>query len=117
MLTEISELPEPFVPLTSADALDDLFRRSNDEPVIVFKHSSTCPISSAAYREMRQLSRDVAIIVLQNYRDISIETERRTGVRHESPQVIIVRNGAAVWNASNWNIKSDAVESAFRVIV
>jgi bacillithiol system protein YtxJ len=51
---------------------------------------------------------------MQRSRDVSVETEKRTGIRHESPQVIIVRNGAAVWNASHWAIKSDAVEDAFR---
>lgn len=114
MITGNADPSEPFVSLTTATDLDDLFQRSQEGPIILFKHSLTCPVSSSAYQEMRQLSREVAIIVLQSSRDVSLETERRTGVRHESPQVIIVRDGAAVWNASHWAIKTDTVESAFR---
>lgn len=114
---ENSEKAEPFTPLTDTELLDELFRHSNEVPIILFKHSLTCPVSSAAYKEMQQMKRTVALIVMQNSRDVSTETERRTGVMHESPQVIIVRNGAAAWNASHWAIKSDAVEAAFREMV
>jgi bacillithiol system protein YtxJ len=62
---------------------------------------------------MERMTRDVALIVVQQSRDVSGEVEKRTGVRHETPQIIIVRNGEAVWDASHWAIKSDAVESAF----
>lgn len=112
MATETAKRSEPFVPLTGTDALDDSFLRSNDRPVILFKHSLTCPISSAAYQEMQRLTYEVSLIVIQNSRDTSVEIERRTGVRHESPQVIIIRNGTAVWNASHWSITADAVERA-----
>ena len=107
-----AERSEPFVPLSSTDALDELFVRSNDKPIILFKHSLTCPISSAAYQEMARLKREVSLLIIQNSRDVSAEVERRTGIRHESPQLIIVRNGAAVWNESHWTISADAVERA-----
>jgi bacillithiol system protein YtxJ len=112
MTAEYAEKSEPFIPLTSADSLDELFKRSNDTPVILFKHSLTCSISSTAYQEMKKLTSEVSLIVMQNSRDISIELEKRTGIRHESPQVIIVRKGTAVWNASHWAITAEAVERA-----
>lgn len=104
----------PFTPITDATALDELMMRSNDAPVILFKHSSTCPISAGAYREMSKVTEDVALLVVQRARDLSREVERRTGVRHESPQAIVLRNGQAVWNASHWDVTSDAVEKAVR---
>lgn len=104
----------PFIPITEASALDELLARSNDAPVILFKHSSTCPISAGAYREMSKLSEDVALLVVQRARSLSREVERRTGIRHESPQAIVLRNGQAVWNASHWDVTSDAVEEAVR---
>jgi bacillithiol system protein YtxJ len=112
MTAESAEKSEPFVTLTGTDSLEELFKRSNDRPVILFKHSLTCPISSAAYQEMERLTHEVSLIVMQRSRDTSAEIERRTGIRHESPQVIIVRNGAAVWNASHWSITAKAVERA-----
>lgn len=104
----------PFIPITDATALDELISNSNDAPVILFKHSSTCPVSAGAYREMSKLSEKVALLVVQRARDLSREVERRTGIRHESPQAIVLRNGQAVWNASHWDVTSDAVEEAVR---
>jgi len=101
-----------FVSVTSTDLLDELFLRSHDSPVILFKHSLTCPISAAANREMQKLPHEVSLVVMQDSRDVSLEVEKRTAIRHESPQVIILRNGVAVWNASHWKIKADAVERA-----
>lgn len=112
MTAEYADRSEPFIPLTNADSLDELFARSNDIPVILFKHSLTCPISSTAYQEMQRLKHEVSLIVIQNSRDVSVEVEKRTGIRHESPQVILIRHGSAVWNASHWSITADAVERA-----
>ncbi|HEV2913488.1 MAG TPA: bacillithiol system redox-active protein YtxJ [Pyrinomonadaceae bacterium] len=103
-----------FTPVADTKALEDLLARSHNEPVILFKHSSTCPISAAAYAEMSQVSNDISLVVVQGARDISREIEARTGIQHESPQAIILRNGRAVWNASHWSIRANAVEDAVR---
>jgi bacillithiol system protein YtxJ len=94
--------------------LDELFSKSNQGPVVIFKHSNTCPISSGVYQIMQGVSIPVSIVVVQQARAISNEIEKRTGVRHESPQVIILRNGQAVWTASHWDIDSRDVEAAVR---
>ncbi len=114
MMSERAGQTGPFVALENTQALEDLFRLSHDHPVILFKHSLTCPISSAAYAEMSRLTNEVALVVVQRVRDVSREVETRTGIRHESPQAIILRGGHAVWNASHWRITSDAVEQAMR---
>lgn len=101
-----------FVQVTDTETLEALFARSQDKPVILFKHSLTCPISRTAYEEMSQLATEIAIIVVQRARDISREVAARTGIRHESPQAIVLRNGRAVWSASHWDVTSHAVESA-----
>ncbi|MDQ3821320.1 MAG: bacillithiol system redox-active protein YtxJ [Acidobacteriota bacterium] len=88
--------------------------RSNKEPVILFKHSTTCPISANAYKQMSRVKGDVSLVVVQRARDVSNEIESRTGVRHESPQVVLLRNGEAVWTASHFDITSDAVERAVK---
>ena len=103
-----------FSPVGDAAALEELFARSHEGPVLLFKHSSTCPISARAYRQMREVKTPVSIVVVQESRDLSREVEQRTGVRHETPQALVLRNGRAVWNASHFDITSDVVEQAVR---
>ncbi len=103
-----------FIPLADTKALEELFEISHSKPVVLFKHSTTCPISSAAYQEMSRYGGDVSLLIVQQSRDISRAVEARTGVRHESPQAIVLRNGQAVWNASHWSVRRGAVEHAVR---
>lgn len=112
MMSERAGESTPFVPLDDTGSLDELYRLSHDSPIILFKHSLTCPISSAAYQEMQGLTGEVRLIVVQRARELSREVETRTGIRHESPQAIILRHGEVVWNASHWRITLDAVERA-----
>src|ERR1044071_5096332 len=103
-----------FSPVSDASALAELFERSNAEPVLLFKHSNSCPISSRAYRQMQDVKVPVSVIVVQDERDLSREVATRTGVRHETPQALVLRNGRAVWAASHFDISADAVERAVR---
>jgi bacillithiol system protein YtxJ len=100
--------------ITSTQAFDELISRSDNEPVAVFKHSTACPVSSGAYQEMARFPGEIALIEIQTARDVSREVGIRTGIEHESPQVIILRNGKAVWHASHWKITAQAVEKAMR---
>ena len=102
-----------FNPVTSESALEELFTLSNSQPVILFKHSTTCPISAAAYQQMEGYGGEVSLVVVQKARDLSRQIETLTGVRHESPQVIILRDGKAAWSASHWDITAEAVKSEF----
>src|SRR5918912_855058 len=103
-----------FSPVSDVAALEELFARSHTEPVLLFKHSNSCPISARAYRQMEGVKTPVSIVVVQKHRDVSREVEQRTGVRHETPQALVIRNGRAVWNASHFDITSDVVERAVR---
>ena len=104
-----------FTQITDTQDLDQLVERSRETPVILFKHSSTCPISSAAYQQMSQVAAaEVSLVIVQSARDVSKEIEARTGIQHESPQAIVLRNGQPVWSASHFNITASAVEQAVR---
>ena len=112
-------MPE-FSRLQNVSEIDDLIARSHDKPVLFFKHSLTCPISSAGFREYEsflegQSDADETVytlIEIQNARDVSTEVARRTGVRHESPQALLVRNGEVTWHASHWSIQAEALKTA-----
>jgi bacillithiol system protein YtxJ len=92
--------------------LENLMTDSKQRPVIVFKHSNACSISSRAYREMEKFEGEVNLLEVQSARDISRELADLTGVRHETPQVIVLRDGKAVWNASHFDVTANGVAKA-----
>lgn len=101
-----------FFKIDDRSALENLITDSRQKPVIVFKHSNACSISSRAYREMEKVEAEVNILVVQSAREISRELANLTGVRHETPQVIVLRDGKAVWNASHFEVQAVAVTEA-----
>lgn len=105
-----------FVKFTDSAMLDEMATRSQQRPVVIFKHSLTCPISAAAYEEMTGFDGEVALLEVQRSRELSQEIEERLGVAHESPQVIILQNGQVVWSASHFKITAAAVTDAVREV-
>ena len=100
--------------ITDAEALDELIEGSRQRPLVIFKHSVTCPISAAAYDQMSRHEGEVALVEVQNSRGVSSAIENRFGVPHESPQVIVLRKGQVFWNASHFKITAEAVADAVR---
>ncbi|CAA9534562.1 MAG: hypothetical protein AVDCRST_MAG73-1256 [uncultured Thermomicrobiales bacterium] len=101
-----------FTPVADGDALDALWERSGAEPVVLFKHDPFCSISLVAYQEVANLGRDVAVVDVARAKALAKDVAKRTGVRHESPQVIVLRDGAAAWDASHWDITANAIADA-----
>jgi bacillithiol system protein YtxJ len=118
VMPETYEQSTNFTPVTEAGEFDELLARSHDAPVVLFKHSTTCPISARAHRQMLQLPVEVAgrvsLVIVQRARELSRRVAELTGIRHESPQTIILRNGEAVWSASHFDITAEAVAQAVR---
>jgi bacillithiol system protein YtxJ len=104
--------------LNRVEELEACLERSWREPVWVFKHSLTCSISFTALAEFEAFvdeggpARSYALIEVQTARELSDELARRTGVLHESPQVILLRDGEAVWHASHWRIEAESLQRA-----
>ena len=103
-----------FKKITDAEALDELIESAKERPLVIFKHSLTCPISSAAHDQMEQYEGPVALIEVQRARGLSNAIETRFGVAHESPQVIVLRKGQVFWSASHFKITAEAVAQAVR---
>lgn len=102
----------PFEAVKDIAALDAVFERSHQEAVVLFLHAPTCPIGRHAFREMDDLREPAALVNVERQRDLTRAIERRTGVQHESPQVIVLRNGEAVWDASHYDITASLVRHA-----
>jgi bacillithiol system protein YtxJ len=86
---------------------------------LLFKHSLICPTSAAAFNEYRHFlvgpegaAVPTAWLDVRGQRPLSLAVEARTGVRHESPQALLVRAGAVVWHASHGAITRDALARA-----
>ena len=86
--------------------------QANGSAAVLFKHSNTCGVSARAYAEMSKLREPVGLITVQKARAVSDEIEKRWNVDHQSPQVLIIHDGKAVWDASHFHVKAQQVESA-----
>ena len=93
-----------FVKLDSAEKLEELFQQSHEKPVLLFKHSTTCPISAGVYEEVSRVTADVNLIVVQSARNLSSAIAEKTGIRHESPQAIILKDGEPIYHASHFDV-------------
>jgi len=108
------ELPAAtsFQAITESDQLDALFARSTGRPVVIFKHDPFCSISSRAYDQVSRVGAAVAMIDVSRDRDLSFAVADQTGVKHESPQIVVLRDGATFWHASHGSITTSGVRDA-----
>ncbi|HET7461728.1 MAG TPA: bacillithiol system redox-active protein YtxJ [Longimicrobium sp.] len=86
----------------------------DEATALVFKHSTRCPISANARREMDSLLKGgepvpVYMVDVNDQREVSEYLADRTGVEHQSPQVMVLRGGKADWHAARFDISADAV--------
>jgi bacillithiol system protein YtxJ len=106
--------------LDTLDDLDSAVAGSSARPLVVFKHSLTCGTSARALAQVESvasdpsLDADIVVVHVQNARDVSNAIAARFGVRHESPQVIVINDGRAVWHASHWRVTAAAILDAVR---
>ena len=106
------DMDERFTPVKSRAEMNALFERSRSEPVIVFKHDPYCSISSYAYGEMTKVDGEIPWIDVANDQPLSFAFAEKSGVEHESPQVIVLHNAKPVWVGSHWSIRAEAVREA-----
>lgn len=99
--------------------LEQLLERSKTDPVLIFKHSTQCSISDHAYQEFKRFQEQACefncgiVLVIEN-RALSNAIAAELGVRHQSPQAIVVRDGKPTWNASHWSITGDSLSEALK---
>lgn len=104
-----------WVPLQLVGQLDELVAFSEQKPVLIFKHSTRCSISRFALKQFEREYNledrvDAYFLDLLEYRDISNEIANRFEVVHQSPQILLIKNGKSVYDASHSDI--DAGELA-----
>ena len=104
-----------FIKLETPEKLEQLFALSFEKPIVFFKHSITCPISADLYAEVSQSEAEIHLIIVQTARTISNLLAERTGIRHESPQAVILHHGKPVYHASHYDITAEDLRKFLRV--
>ncbi len=94
-----------------------LIELSGTRPVVVFKHSTACVTSAHAlgqFEEFVSVEKDLkfAILMVIQDRTMSNLIAEQLNIRHESPQVIVIRDGCSVWHASHWMIDQGKLKEA-----
>ncbi|NVJ46815.1 MAG: bacillithiol system redox-active protein YtxJ [Cytophagia bacterium] len=103
--------------LTSIDQLQSIKKESESQPVLIYKHSTRCGISSMVLGRLeREWTEELGgmksyFLDLISYREVSNAIQEVFGVYHESPQVILIKDGKAVYNASHMAISAEALKS------
>ena len=101
-----------FRPLVDGSSIDELVEESHQHPVVLFKHDPYCGVSAAAQEELEEVDGEIVMLDVSRQHDLKRAVTERTGVRHESPQVIVLRGGRVAWAASHFKITADAVRRA-----
>jgi len=110
--------------LKEEDEINEVLARSIEEPVFIFKHSTTCPISAAAFRRIEtyiQTHPDVRLAIYMvkviESREVSDSIARQFRIRHESPQLILFNMKQPVWNASHGGIDARGIDEALAEVM
>lgn len=107
----------PTIQIRSEEDFEKLLDQSTKIPVLLFKHSTQCPVSSAAFEEFNEFAdrhpeATCALVLVIESRPASNHIARFLGVQHESPQAIVIDQKVAAWNASHYAISVSALEKA-----
>ena len=109
--------------LQHIEQLDHLLSESHTRPLLLFKHSFSCGVSAEALDELiDHLNADIvaagvpdpryAIVTVQTHRDVSNAVSTKLGVRHETPQALLIRDGRVIWSASHFRVTAEAMKKA-----
>lgn len=107
----------PWISLNELNQLDTIIKASKVKPQLIFKHSTRCGISKMVLNQfakaysLNEKNADLFYLDLLNYREISNEVGSKFQVMHQSPQIIIIKNGVVVAHASHGDINDLEVSS------
>ena len=102
-------------PINTVEQLEQIKAASYNTPQVIFKHSTTCSISRMALDRFERAEApdnvDFHYLDLLNYRSISNEIATFFQVHHESPQVILIKDGECIYDESHYGIMMDELKS------
>jgi bacillithiol system protein YtxJ len=107
-----------WIHLTDEEQLKEMITKSMERPQVIFKHSTRCSISSVALQRLQKVAQptdiDFYYLDLIAYRSLSHKVASEFKVVHESPQVLVIRNGKCVYDESHLGIyMNEIIENAY----
>ncbi len=109
--------------IKTLEVLDEILNKYSETALLLFKHSTACPISKTAYSEVVRFlektdatSPPLYMVKVIESRSVSNAITSRFAVNHRSPQVILVRANEVLWDASHRRITCDALQHAINSI-
>ncbi|NBI28024.1 bacillithiol system redox-active protein YtxJ [Chengkuizengella marina] len=97
--------------ITTLEQWKSYLNASRENPFVILKHSTTCPVSSNGLREFQKYLKtepneevEYLMVKVIESRPVSNQIAEDLNVKHESPQVIYVKNREPYWNTSHWSI-------------
>jgi bacillithiol system protein YtxJ len=103
-----------WIDLNEASQLDKIKHLSKEKPQLIFKHSTRCNISSMAKNRLERAtaSPDINFYLLDliEHRDISLKIAEDFNIHHESPQVLLIKDGNCVYDESHTGINMDEID-------
>lgn len=109
---------DQLVELLTKEDLNKVWKVSKSKPVLLFKQSTTCPISAKAFKQYHQfidetdLDIDFYFVKVRETRDVSNQIAEDTGIEHQSPQIFLIKDEHVLWNTSHSNITREAIQEA-----
>lgn len=108
--------------ISTSSELKDIDKASYEKIQFIYKHSSRCATSYFALRNLQDLSEEVRkvadlyMVDVIGQRSLSNEISSHYDVRHESPQVLLIREGQVRWNGSHGEVRSDVIKEVIEQI-
>lgn len=100
--------------LTEELQLDEIIADSHQKPIVIFKHSTRCSISSTALNRLERAwdaeESPAYLLDLIAYRPISQKIAEIFAVEHQSPQVLVISKGESIYSATHWDISMDEIK-------
>lgn len=100
-----------YTEITTQEQWQQVFEQTAEHPTVIFKHSTTCPVSANAYNEFtsyladkpRQDAKYYLVKVIES-RPISLQIADDTNIKHESPQIMFIDKKEKVWSSTHWSV-------------
>lgn len=102
--------------LTSEEDVADVMHTSNEKPQVIYKHSSRCATSYFALKNVEsisaedQLKADFHMVDVISSRPVSMHIAEKLEIRHESPQLFVIKDGEVIWSGSHNQIQAEVLE-------
>jgi bacillithiol system protein YtxJ len=111
-------MPAQLHDITTLEELESAVAASAARPVVIFKHSPTCGLSAQAFESIRELlDRQPSeagwfLLPVRTSRGVSSAVTTRFGIRHESPQALILFEGKVAWHGSHFRAMAASISAA-----